>query len=192
MQMQGNGSNTAQHFPQRICHPHCLGWSVCGLCSPWGVVAGSLLQCIPYCLGGYFAVQFPQQGTLSMCPWATGANQSNGDNCYKALLILRGMVWETHTQKVKGQFVYGTENLLTKVVFAAPALLTHLWQVTLFPSSLSVLWEWSPWLLPISVSWWGQRAPLLLCSPPVCTDALSGEELWERTRCSFLTLENDC
>lgn len=68
---------------------------------------------------------------------------------------------------MQGQFVYGMENLLAKVVFAVPALLNYLWQVSLFASSLYVLSEWSPWLLPISVSSWEQMTPLLLQRPPV-------------------------
>lgn len=133
MQMKENGSNTAQHLPQRIWHPHC-GWSVCWLWSRPGVVAGSFLQWIPYYLGGHLPVQFPQKGTVFTCSRATlmqsKAQGSDGDNCCKAPSWSERECSGRHTQKMQGQFLYGTENFLAKVVFVVSALLNCLWQVS--------------------------------------------------------------
>lgn len=87
MQMKGNGSNTAQHLPQRMWHPHCLGL-LCLLTLEYIGCGGRrpLAVHFLYCLGGHLSVQFPQKDTLFMCPWATDAKQSRGsdrDSGYK-------------------------------------------------------------------------------------------------------------
>lgn len=164
MQMKGNGSNTAQHLSQRVWRPHCLGlvclWAVESIrCGGWKLLA------VHSTLPGRasWGIQFPQKGTLSLCPWATEANHSkgiDGDTCYRAAPDPGGnALGDTHSEDERA------ENLPAKVVFAVAALLTHLWRVSLLASSLSVLWEWSPWLLPLSHH--GNRG-LLCCSRAPC------------------------
>lgn len=142
-------------------------WSVCWLRSASDEVAGSLLQCIPYCLRGHISIQSPQKDILFMCPWATDQTKAGevvGTTVIEHPADSNGNARETHAQKMQGQFMYGMKNLLAKMEFAVPALLNYLWQVSLFASSLCVLSEWSPWVLPISVTSWEKTTPLLLQS----------------------------
>lgn len=191
--MQGNGSNTAQYLPQRIWHPHCLGlvslltleYIGCGDRKPYSAFH-SVRE-------GIFQSSFLRKGPCSCALGPLWCKAKQGE-WWGQLLKRSWSKWECpgrHTQKMQGEFAYGMENLLTRVVFAVPALLNYLWQGSLLASSLYALSQWSLCLLPTWATWWEQRTPLLLLRPPVCTDALSSEELWERTRCSFLTLEND-
>lgn len=85
-------------------------------------------------------------------PLATDANQgkgSFGENCCRAPPAPNGNTVGDPPPKVQGQFGYGMENLLAKA--AVPALLSCLWPGS-FASSLGVPSEWSPWLLPTSLT----------------------------------------
>lgn len=139
----GKGSTPAQHLAQRIWHPPCSGLDL----GARGV-AGSFLQCIPWCVGGHLS----ERGTCSCALgplMQTKAKEVLGRIAAEHPPAPSGNTVGDPPPKVQGQFGYGMENLLAKA--AVPALLSCLWPGS-FASSLGVLSEWSPWLLPTSLT----------------------------------------
>lgn len=127
-----------------------------------------------------------ERDCVHMLSGHSDANQSTGkwwgQLLQSTLLIWTGMLWETHSKDARAISVWDWKFPSQSGVCCISSAELPL------ASLLYVLLEWSPWLLPVSVTLWEQRTLLLLQRSPVRTDALSSEELWERMRCSLLTL----